>query len=81
MVNAAKSNLMLVLAETKTTDRSGDLNSTQSIFIVDTSLTGVTVHKKDDTIGHNKMYQAKVSLKDVYVPSGMFKLRVIEFLE
>lgn len=70
---------MLVLAETKTTDRAGDLNSTQSIFIVDTSLPGVTVHKKDDTIGHSKMYQAEISFKDVYVPSGMIKLRVIEF--
>lgn len=78
-MNAAKSNLMMVLVETKTADRAGDLNNTQSIFIVDTSLKGVTVHKKDDTIGHNKMYQAKVSFKDVYVPSGMRKLRVLKF--
>lgn len=82
VMNAARSNLMLVLAETKTTDRAGDLNSTQSVFIVDTSLPGVTIHKKDATIGNNKMYQAKVSFKDVYVPSGMFKqfkLRTLEF--
>lgn len=71
MINAAKSNLMLVLAETRTKDRAGDLNSTQSIFIVETSTKGVTVHNKDDTIGHNKTYQAKVSFKDVYVPTGM----------
>lgn len=73
-MNAAKSNLFLVLAETKTSDRKGDLNSTQSIFIVDASLPGVTVHEKDNTIGNNKIYQAKVSFKDVCIPSG--KLRV-----
>lgn len=70
VVNAAKSNLLMVSAnvpQSKQTD-------TMSIFLVDANLPGVSVHKKDNTIGHTDLYQADVSFKDVYLTPGNIDL-------
>lgn len=64
----------MVLAETRTQDRKGDLSNTTSIFLVDKSLPGITIHKKDNLIGLGKSYTSKVSFNNVTVTAGMLIL-------
>lgn len=66
VVNAGKSNLFMVTAQVPQSKKTDSL----SVFLVDASLPGVSVHKKDNTIGHRNLYQADVSFKDVYLESG-----------
>lgn len=67
VVNAAKSNLLLVTALVPQSSNSDSL----SVFIVDGNLPGVEVHKKDDTVGFRDVYQASVSFKDVCLSEGI----------
>lgn len=66
VVNTAKANLLMVSAYVPQSQEPDSL----SIFLVDANLPGVSVHKKDNTIGHTDLYQADVSFKDVYLTSG-----------
>lgn len=66
--NSAKANLFLVSAHVPQSSSHDSL----TIFVVDASAKGVSVHKKDDTIGHTDLYQSDVSFKDVYLSSGLF---------
>lgn len=66
VVNAAKANLFMVTASVPQSIKEDSL----SIFLIDASLPGVSVHKKDNTIGHKDLYQADVSFKDVYLTPG-----------
>lgn len=68
VVNAYKSNLFLVSAQTPQSKEADQL----TIFLVDSNLHGVSVHKKDITLGHNDVYHADVSFKDVYLPAGLY---------
>lgn len=77
--NAPKSNLLMVLAETKTSDRKGDMSNSMTIFLVDSSAPGVTIHKKDNTIGCNELYQSKVSFKNVVLQPGMSRMSKVVF--
>lgn len=70
VVNASKTNLFMVTAQTPQSEEIDPL----TIFLVDSNLPGVLVHKKDITLGHNDVYQADVSFKDVYLPSGVYIL-------
>lgn len=73
VLNSAKSNLFLVLAQTRTSDRLGDLNDSMTVFLVDSSSPGVSVHRKDETIGHRTVYQSTVSFDDVRLTEGKRK--------
>lgn len=66
VVNSAKSNLFLISAMVPQSDKEDSL----SIFLVDSDLPGVTIHKKDSTIGHTDVYQSDVSFVDVKLPKG-----------
>lgn len=66
VVNAAKANLFMVSANVPQSKQTDSL----SIFLVDANLPGISVHKKDNTIGHTDLYQADVSFKDVYLTPG-----------
>lgn len=66
VVNAGKANLFLVSAHLPQSNKTDTL----TIFLVDTNSPGVTVHKKDKTIGHRDLYQAEVSFTDAYLSSG-----------
>lgn len=66
VVNAAKSNLFMVLAQVPQSSKTDSL----AIFLVDSSLPGVSVHKKDDTIGLKHLYQSEISFKDVHLSAG-----------
>lgn len=71
VLNAAKSNLFLVSSHVPQSSSHDSL----TVFLVDASAPGVSVHKKDETIGHTDLYQSDVSFKDVYVSSGLkFKI-------
>ena len=67
VVNAAKSNLFIVSAMVP---QSGNEDSL-SIFLVDGNMPGVSIHKKDITLGHTDVYQSDVSFTDVDLPEGM----------
>lgn len=62
--------MCVVLAQTKTTDRLGDKADAMTAFLVDTSLPGVSIHQKHQTIGHRSVYQSNVSFKDVRITEG-----------
>lgn len=66
VINPAKLNLFMVSAQVPQRKQTDSL----SIFLVDGSLPGVSIHRKDNTIGHTDLYQADVSFKDVYLESG-----------
>lgn len=70
VANAADANLFLVTARTEISDRKGDMKDTLTVFIVDSKLPGVKVHKKDKTIGHPNLYQSSVSFDDVKLSKG-----------
>lgn len=70
VLNAAKANLFLVTA---LVPQSSKMDS-RTVFLVDGSLDGVTVHKKDITLGHTELYQADVSFKDVFLSEGTMYL-------
>lgn len=76
VVNAAKANLFMVSAYVPQSQESDSL----SIFLVDASLPGVSVHKKDITIGHTDLYQANVSFNDVHLTSGTLLFKKIKSL-
>lgn len=67
VVNAAKSNLFLVSAKVPQSSKEDSM----SIFLVDGSMSGVSVHKKDITLGHGDVYQSDVTFSDVILPEGM----------
>lgn len=64
--NAAKSNLFLVSAIVPQSSKADSF----SIFLVDSNLAGVSVHKKDLTIGYTNVYQSDVSFTDVNISEG-----------
>lgn len=66
VVNAAKSNLFLVSAKVPQSSK----DDAMSIFLVDGNMAGVSVHKKDLTLGHTNVYQSDVSFSDVILPEG-----------
>lgn len=66
VVNAAKSKLFIVSAMVPQSGKEDSL----SIFLVDGDLPGVTVHKRDITLGHTDVYQSDVSFVDVNLPEG-----------
>lgn len=76
VMNAAKANFLMVSAYVPQSQEPDSL----SIFLVDASLPGVSVHKKDNTIGHTDLYQADVSFKDVYLSSGTLFVNFISFI-
>lgn len=76
VVNAAKANLLMVSAYVPQSQEPDSL----SVFLVDASLPGVSVHKKDNTIGHTDLYQADVSFKDVHLTSGILFGSIISFI-
>lgn len=67
VVNAAKSNLFLITALVPQSSKTDSL----SVFIVDGNLPGISVHKKDETVGFRDVYQASVSFKDVCLSEGI----------
>lgn len=67
VVNAAKSNLFLVSAQVPQSAKSDSL----TMFLVDAHLPGVSVRRKDDTLGHTNVYQADVSFDNVYLSPGL----------
>lgn len=70
VVNAPNANVFLVLAQTKVTDRQGDLKNSLSIFIVDESTPGVKVHPVDNTIGSSDSNHARVTFDDIELTNG-----------
>lgn len=66
VINPVKANLFLVTANVPQSTKSDN----KSVFLVDATLPGVSVHKKDSTIGHTDLYQADISFKDVYLTPG-----------
>lgn len=69
-MNAADSNLFLVIAQTETNDRQSEKKDSLTMFIVDGAAAGVKVHKKDKTIGVSNLFQAKVTFDDVILKNG-----------
>lgn len=67
VINAAKANLFMVTAFVPQSKK----DDTLTIFLVDANLAGVSIHKKDNTIGHEHLYQSDVSFKDVYLEPGL----------
>lgn len=67
VVNAAKSNVFLVSAMVPQSNKEDSL----SIFLVDGNTSGVSVHKRDITLGHTDVYQSDVTFSDVILPEGM----------
>lgn len=72
VVNAAKSNLIVVSAHVPQSSKTDSMR----IFLVDANAPGVSVQKKDETIGRRDLYQAEVSLKDVYLSPGLHSFRL-----
>lgn len=68
VVNAAKANLFMVSAHLPQSSKTDSL----TIFLVDANAPGVTVRKKDQTIGHRNLYQADVTFEDVYLSTGLY---------
>lgn len=66
IVNAANANLFLVSASVPQSGKDDSL----SIFLVDSSLPGVSIHKKDITLGHTDVYQSDVAFVDVHLTEG-----------
>lgn len=66
VVNAAKSNLFLVTAMVPQSSKEDSM----SIFLVDGNMSGVSIHKKDITLGHMDVYQSDVSFSDVVLSEG-----------
>ncbi|XP_055313012.1 complex I assembly factor ACAD9, mitochondrial-like [Sitodiplosis mosellana] len=67
VINGDGANLFMVLAQTQISDRLGDKKNALSIFLVDSSLPGVKIHKQDKKIGLTDTNQNKVTFKDVIV--------------
>lgn len=75
VVNAAKSSLFIVSAMVPQSGKEDSL----SIFLVDGDLSGVSVHKKDITLGHTDVYQSDVSFEDVTLPEGKTNICLLDF--
>lgn len=75
VTNAANANLFIVIAQTQTSNRLGDMKSSLTIFLVDRSMPGVNVHENDHTIGFTN--QAKVTFDDVILPGGKKSTRIV----
>lgn len=71
VVNSINAKLFLVFAQTRTPDELGDIGDTVTAFLVDANTPGVTIGKKDETIGCDSVYQSTVSFKNVRVKSGI----------
>lgn len=67
VANAAKANLIMVSANVPQSSKTDSL----TIFLVDANAPGVSVQKKDKTIGHRDLYQAEITFKDVYLSPGL----------
>lgn len=70
VINAADSNLFLVTAQTATNDRKGDRKNAVTMFLVDSTLLGIKILRKNETIGCTNLYQATVKFDDVILPKG-----------
>lgn len=70
VMNSVNAQLMLVFAQTRTPDMLGDMNDSISAFLVETNLPGVTICKRDETIGSQDVYQSTVEFKNVRVKAG-----------
>lgn len=70
VVNAADSNLFLVAAQTETNDRKGDKKNALSIFLVNSTLPGVKIQRKNKTIGRTNLCQATIKFDDVTLSKG-----------
>lgn len=66
VLNSAKADLFLVSAQVPQSSS----HDSMTIFLVDANTQGVSVHKKDQTMGHTNLYQSDVSFKDVYLSPG-----------
>lgn len=69
-MNAADSNLFLVIAQTETNDWQSEKKDSLTVFIVDGSLPGIKVQKRDKTIGISNLFQASVTFNDVILGNG-----------
>lgn len=58
----------MVIAQTQTSNRQGDLKESMTAFLVDSKLPGVKIHKNDSTIG--PMKEAKITFTDVIISDG-----------
>lgn len=67
VVNSANANLFVVLATTRSPDRTGDRTDALTLLLVERSASGVTVHDKDHMIGCSNLYQSSVSFSNVVV--------------
>lgn len=72
VINAEKSNFLIVMAETNVRDFLGDTTDTLTAFLVDPRQPGVTIHPAEETIGCNSVPHTKVSFKNVQVSGSKF---------
>lgn len=70
VVNAADSKLFLVTAQTETNDRKGDKKNALSMFLVDSTLPGIKIQSKNETIGRTNLYQATIKFDNVILTKG-----------
>lgn len=70
VVNSVNSQLFLVFARTRSPDMLGDMNDSMSAFLVEASTPGVTISKRDETIGSHHLYQSTVTFSNARVKSG-----------
>lgn len=79
-MNAAKANLFLVMAKTRTSDRLGDFRDAMTMFLVDGSSPDIKIHEKVKTIGYPNLYQSKVTFKRICVSCGKI-ISLIYFID
>lgn len=72
VTNGENANLYVVFAQSLIADKLGDMKDTVSVFLVEKSMTGVSVIGRDETIGCDGVPQAGILLDNVEVDAGMY---------
>ena len=70
VTNANNSNVFIVLAQTSTPDHIGDLKDTLTAFIVESSMPGVQINTRENTIGCAGVPQASITFNKVELGTG-----------
>lgn len=78
VINSINSQLFLVYAQTRTNDMLGEMNDSTSAFLVDANTPGITIDKRDETIGSQYVYQSTVHFDNVRVKSGNLQFTNID---
>lgn len=71
IINANKSNYVLVTAETNVKNFIGDSTETISAFLVDLKSPGVIIQPADEKFGCDSIQQHSITFKDVNVSASM----------